>query len=225
MRVRPEGRGTGQHKVASKCLSDEPPSHHPQSGAQEGGGPFGKHFSARRQGSPYPKAEVLPRLLAKLTDFILASFLPAAAGLPGHILAVLYLLFADGILHGQSPGKKLMGIKVVELPTGRDIDYRESALRNFPLALALLLLLVPRFGDLLFLTVGASLVAFEAWQVATDKLGLRLGDLLAQTQVIDTKITTAVQVRPVLKVIRQGTTSAGSAAQVLLEPNGTGRAP
>jgi uncharacterized RDD family membrane protein YckC len=198
-------------------LSDEPPNSTKHPGAQEGGGPFGKHFSARPEGSPYPKAEILPRLLARLTDFILAAIFPLALGDAGHIVAVLFLLFADGMLHGQSPGKKLMGIKVVHLPSGREIDYRESGLRNFPLALAVLLKLLPSVGNTLFLTVGAALVAFEAWQVVSDKLGLRMGDLFAGTQVIDTKVLTAQQVRPVLKVIRSSQSSSG-VAQVLLEP-------
>lgn len=197
---------------------------------REGGGPFGRHFSARPEGSPYPKAELLPRLLARLTDSILAAVLPAAGGSVGGIAAVLYLLFADGMFHGQSPGKKLLGIKVVRLgagrlPSGGDIDPRESALRNFPFALALLLFFIPAIGHFLFLTAGSALIVFEGWQVVSDKLGLRMGDLFAGTQVVDTKVLVGeVQARPMLhpglKVVRPGSSRAPGTARVLLEPRG-----
>ena len=216
---------------------------------REGGGPFGRYFSARPEGSPYPKAELLPRLLARLTDCILAAVLPAVAGTVGGIAAVLYLLFADGLFRGQSPGKRLLGIKVVRLASGRipasaEIDSRESALRNFPFALALLLFFIPGIGHFLILTVGSALVVFEGWQVVNDKLGLRMGDLFAGTQVVDTKVLVgAAQERLVLhaalKVVRPGSSprtggpleerpSAGrfgscrapDAARVLFEPNG-----
>lgn len=193
---------------------------------REGGGPFGRHFSARPEGSPYPKAELLPRLLARLTDSILAAVLPAAAGTVGGIAAVLYLLFADGVFHGQSPGKKLLGIKVVRLagrlPAAGEIDSRESALRNFPFALALLLFFIPTIGHFLFLTAGSALIVFEGWQVVSDKLGLRMGDSFAGTQVVDTKVLVGAAQGPVLraglKVVRPGPSRAPGAAQVLIEP-------
>ena len=166
------------------------------------GGPFGRFFSARSQGSRYPKAELLPRMIARLTDFILASFLTMTAGEAGLILAVLFLLFADGIARGQSPGKKLMGIKVVHLPSGFDADYRESALRNFPLALPLLISVIPEVGPVLFWTLGPAVLLFEGSRVLFDKLGLRAGDLLANTQVVDTKVAVGEAARPKLELVR-----------------------
>jgi uncharacterized RDD family membrane protein YckC len=187
------------------------------------GGPFGRFFSARPEGSPYPKAELLPRLLARLTDLILAAFLPIAAGPAGGILAVLFLLFADGMLHGQSPGKKLMGIKVVHLPSRREADYRESALRNFPFALALLAHLLPSIGEFLFWTVGPAILVYEGFRVVSDKLGLRVGDLLGQTQVVDTKVLVGAQARPLLKIVRSGPGRVRGAARVLFEPTASER--
>ncbi len=195
-------------------MSDEP--RQPQG---EPSGPFGRFFSSRPEGSPYPKAEVLPRVLARLTDFVLAAFFPIAAGDAGAILAVLFVLFADGMLHGQSPGKRLLGIKVVHVPTCRDADYRESALRNFPFALVLLLQMVPTFGQFLLWTVGPAVLLFEAARVFGDKLGLRAGDLFAETQVVDTKVLAGVQTRPVLKAVRSG--EQRGAARVAFEPPGS----
>ncbi|MFN7130861.1 MAG: RDD family protein [Myxococcales bacterium] len=145
---------------------------------------------------------MLPRLLARLTDFLLAMVLPVAAGTLGAILAPLFVLFGDGIFHGQSFGKKLMGIKVVHLPTRSDIDYRESALRNFPFALAWLVAPLPQVGNVLFWLVTAAAVVWEGWQVVGDSLGLRMGDVVAETQVVDTKVPVGkAEGRPVLKVV------------------------
>ncbi len=188
------------------------------SGQQTSGGPFGRLFSARPEGSRYPKAELLPRLLARLTDFALAAFLPLAADKAGWILAVLFVLFADGILKGQSPGKKLLGIKVVHLPSGQGVDYRESALRNFPFALVLLAPLVPVVGQFAFWTAGPTLLLFESWRVFRDKLGLRMGDLFASTQVVDTKVPAGAIGRPKLEIVRTEPDRVRGAVRALLEP-------
>lgn len=196
-------------------MSDEPPSSQPHE--TRPGGPFGRFFSARPQGSPYPKAELLPRLLARLTDLILAGLLPLVAGEPGLVVAVLYLLFADGMLHGQSPGKKLLGIKVVCVPSRREASYRESALRNFPFACALLVAQVPEIGASLFWILGPAVLGLEGWQVLSDALGLRLGDLFGQTQVVDTKVLAGAAARPLLKAVPP-VPERVRAARVLLEP-------
>ncbi|MGC4113566.1 MAG: RDD family protein [Myxococcales bacterium] len=188
------------------------------SSKQVSGGPFGRFFSARPEGSRYPKAELLPRLLARLTDLVIAAFLPVAADKAGWILAVLFILFADGMLKGQSPGKKALGIKVVRLPNGEDIDYRESALRNFPFALVLLAPLLPVAGQFLFWTAGPTLLLFESWRVFRDKLGLRMGDLFASTQVIDTKVPVGAISRPKLELVRPEPGRVRGAVRVLLEP-------
>lgn len=185
---------------------------------QTSGGPFGRFFSARAEGSRYPKAELLPRLLARLTDLAVAAFLPLAADKAGWILGVLFLLFADGILKGQSPGKKAMGLKVVRLPGGEDIDYRESALRNFPFALVLLAPLVPAVGQFVFWVAGPTVLLFEGWRVFSDKLGLRAGDLVASTQVVDTKVPAGAVGRPKLELVRPEAGRVRGAVRALLEP-------
>ena len=182
------------------------------------GGPFGRFLSARPEGSRYPKAELLPRLLARVTDFILASFFPMSIPQGGWILAVLFLLFADGMFRGQSPGKKLLGIKVVHVTTGLEGDYRESALRNFPFSLVLLTVLIPTVGQHLLWALGPVLLVYEGWRVVSDKLGLRVGDLLAQTQVVDTKVVVGAASRPKLEIVRTESDRVRGAVRVLLEP-------
>jgi uncharacterized RDD family membrane protein YckC len=123
--------------------------------------------------SPYPKANVEKRLLAAAIDgllFMTAWFLyqnlnsiaPLAGG-------AAYLLLRDAV-GGQSLGKILMGLTVIRVETGRPCSAMDSVRRNA-------MLLVP----------GANIVAvfFEAATILRDKQGQRLGDRLAQTQVIE----------------------------------------
>ncbi len=169
-------------------MSDEPPLASIES---KGRAP------ARRKGSPYPKAELVPRLLARTVDFVIAGALTAVPA-AGPILALLYLLLADGVLRGQSLGKKIFGIKVVHVPSRRECGYRESAFRNAPFALIWVFFLVPLLGWFLLLTLGLAIVSFETYMVYTDALGIRIGDIFADSQVVDTKVLAADAARPVL---------------------------
>src|ERR687888_280297 len=119
---------------------------------------------ARRDGSPYPKADLTLRGLARLLDLTLAFAVANVAREAGPPLAALYLLFADGLMQG------------------------ESVLRNAPFALVGLFYGLTLVGWLLFFVVGLPIVAFEAYMVWSDRLGIRIGDIFADTQVVDAKV-------------------------------------
>jgi hypothetical protein len=123
--------------------------------------------------SPYPKANVEKRLLAAAIDGLLVmtawflyqnlnSIAPLAGG-------AAYLLLRDAV-GGQSIGKILSGLTVIRVQTGRPCSVMDSVRRNA-------MLLVP----------GANVVAvfFEAVTILRDRQGQRLGDRLAQTQVVE----------------------------------------
>ena len=121
----------------------------------------------------YAKVDVRKRLLAAWVDGI-----PAIAAwvlyrntesLWGAGVAVLYLLLRDAI-GGQSLGKLLVGLVVVNVQTGRFGTWKESALRN-------IFVLIP----------GANVMAIflESITLIRDPQGQRLGDRLAHTQVIE----------------------------------------
>ncbi len=153
----------------------------------------------RREGSPYPKADLRLRGLARLVDLVLAFAVANAARDAGPALAALYLLFADGLMQGQSVGKRLFGVSAMVLPArggtrGRPAGYRESVLRNAPFALAGLFYGLSLVGWVLFFVVGVPLVVLEAWLVWRDRLGLRIGDLFADTQVVDGKVLSKAEV-------------------------------
>ena len=123
--------------------------------------------------SPYVKADVKKRLFAATIDALMVVttcvlywnsdvVLYLAAG-------AAYLLLRDAI-KGQSIGKFLFGLVVISLETGRPSALAGSVRRNA-------LLLLP----------GANIVAIflEAGTVVRDPQGQRLGDRLAQTQVVE----------------------------------------
>lgn len=143
------------------------------------------------EGSPYPKAALLPRFVARASDLVLSFLLSGISEKAGVLAGLLYLLVADALMQGQSIGKRIAGVKVVHVPTRSPADVRHSMVRNAPFALAFLFSTVSLWGWLLFVLIGLPLILFEAYMVYTDALGVRLGDIFADTQVIDAKVVAA----------------------------------
>ncbi len=139
--------------------------------------------------SVYPKAHVLNRFVAKLIDLIIA--LAASSLIPnvGMLAGLAYLLIADGFSGGQSIGKRLIGLQTVVLQTRETSGFKESIVRNLPFAVAYLVVPLPFYVGWL---VAGAVVAFEALLVIGNEHGLRLGDEVARTQVLDAGLLEAV---------------------------------
>jgi uncharacterized RDD family membrane protein YckC len=89
------------------------------------------------------------RLAAQFLDGLVAAALPIAAFLVTFVLhavgivlivlacvfAFLYTLLADGLEGGQSYGKRMVGIRVVSMQTGRPCSFGQSFIRNLLLML------------------------------------------------------------------------------------------
>jgi uncharacterized RDD family membrane protein YckC len=141
-----------------------------------------------QEGSPYPKASLLLRGGARLVDILIAWVLFQSTGPAGIVIALLYLLFADGMIQGQSPGKKLFGVKVVYLPNRQGARHRDSVLRNAPFGLIIILSMMPELGFKAFVAGIVVIGGIEAVKCLRDPDGIRLGDIWAQTQVVDGKV-------------------------------------
>lgn len=141
------------------------------------------------EGDQYPKASLFLRSGARLIDVLIAWALYRATGPAGVVMALLYLLFADGMLQGQSPGKMIFGVKVMYLPTRSGARHRESVLRNAPFGLVVLLSMMPELGLKAFIAGAIVIGGIEALQCVRHERGVRLGDDWAQTQVIDGKVS------------------------------------
>jgi uncharacterized RDD family membrane protein YckC len=163
--------------------SEQPP---PKVAVLEGGAAAAR--SARREGSPYPKAALLPRAVARVADIVVSLALSAIVGPVGLAAGFLYLLIADALLSGQSIGKRLGGVKVVHVPTRSSANLVQSMIRNSPFALAFVFYAVPIVGWFLLVIIGLPLMVFEGYMVYSDSLGIRIGDVFADTQVIDAKV-------------------------------------
>jgi uncharacterized RDD family membrane protein YckC len=139
--------------------------------------------------SPYPRCSRLLRVLARSADAGVAYVLALAAGRAGLVVALLYILLADGVFHGQSAGKRIFGVRAVFLPLRAGARFRDSTLRNAPLALVVLLRMMPApLGLRAFLGGLMVIGGVEAWKSLRDPLGRRFGDVWAQTQVVDAKV-------------------------------------
>jgi uncharacterized RDD family membrane protein YckC len=142
---------------------------------------------ARPEGSPYPKADLTLRGLARLADLALAWAVTQSAPQVGPLFAAFYLLVADGLMNGQSVGKKIFGVRTVVVPRRAAAGWHESVLRNAPFALLAVFYAVPLLWPVLFV-VGLPVVGFEGYMIYTDRLGVRIGDIFADTQVVDAKV-------------------------------------
>ena len=137
--------------------------------------PLALRFTQRTV-SPYPPADRSNRLVAGAVDLTVAAACYAALAPENPIVAVtvspLYLLFRDGIFAGQSLGKMCVGQVVIRLSSGNRGRMIDSIRRNF-----------------IFVIPGMNLVALpvELTQTVKDQQGMRVGDRLAGTQVIDGK--------------------------------------
>jgi uncharacterized RDD family membrane protein YckC len=124
--------------------------------------------------SPYPRADVRRRAAAAATDILLVLSCAVVSFTQDSIVfiavAAIYLLLRDSVLPGQSIGKFFFGVRVISLGNGLPCSRLQSAQRNF-------ILVVPG------LNVVA--LALETLAAVRDPQGQRLGDKLANTQVVE----------------------------------------
>jgi len=129
---------------------------------------------------------------ARAVDLV-ACLLLWQLGAPGPVLAVLWLLLADALPRGASLGKRAFGLRVLHAPSGRPCGLRRSLVRNLPLAATLPLTALGWVGDALALMLGAAVWAFEGALVWTEDDGVRIGDIFAETVVVDERTGRASQ--------------------------------
>ena len=132
----------------------------------------------------YPKANVLNRFIAKFIDLLIVAIFYELSSRVGFIAGMMYLLIGDGFFQGKSVGKWLIGLQTY-VPARRSVcTFRESIIRNFPLAVAYFLFLIPYMGWLL--TVG--ILIFESLMMIGNGQGLRVGDEIGGTQVLEQEV-------------------------------------
>ena len=137
----------------------------------------------------YKKADVFKRFVAYLIDTILASvvsLIPVVGGL----VAGTYMLLRDGFdfMQNRSLGKMAVNLKPIVVKTGANCDLQTSAKRNWPFTIGYFLVAIPVVGWIFAVLLCIPLLIYviiEAVLVFTDEKGLRFGDKMAGTQVIE----------------------------------------
>jgi uncharacterized RDD family membrane protein YckC len=127
------------------------------------------------------------RALARLVDFLVALALGWYVPPVGPVAAALYMLVADSLMNGQSLGKRLFGVRAVSVVHRAPATLVDSVLRNSPFALVAVFGAAPLLWPALFVA-GVPILAVETYRAVTHPLGLRVGDLMAETQVVDGKV-------------------------------------
>ena len=134
------------------------------------------------------KPPISNRVAAKLVDLFLVILV--AAVLPrvlGPLLGFFYSVVADGFqfksFQGQSVGKKLFGLKVINRKTHQPASYRDSIIRNSPVGFSTFFAIIPIWGWIILFLVGLPLMVMEVYLIARVESGHRLGDVMADTEV------------------------------------------
>ena len=126
----------------------------------------------------YELATTLQRVLAYMIDFIILgivmsvlaavfSVLPSIQVLISTLIAVFYHLVFEVFNHGQSPGKKLIKLRVVTLKGGTPTPY------DYVLRWVFRMIDIPLTGGTLAILL-----------ISSSERNQRIGDILAQTTVI-----------------------------------------
>lgn len=140
------------------------------------------------------KVSVLNRVAAKMIDLVVVVTLAAILPRPlGPLLGFFYSLTADGMnfgpFQGQSVGKKLMKLQVLNVIRKKPASLRDSALRNAPVGVATFFAIIPIWGWLILALIGVPLMVMEIYLMLSVETGHRLGDVMGDTEVVEFSAT------------------------------------
>src|SRR3989475_9852168 len=101
----------------------------------------------------------------------------------GFLVAFWYILVAYGFA-GRSIGKRLIGLQAWVPESHAPAGFRDSIIRNVPLAVGYAAFQIPYVGWL----GAAAVLGIESLLIIGNERGLRIGDQLTHTQVVDEQI-------------------------------------
>lgn len=142
------------------------------------------------------RANPIRRVAAKFIDLFAVMLASIIVIYPlGPLAGFFYSIFADAIpvkgFEGQSLGKKLMRLRVVSTKSGASrsgrvrLSYRESIYRNAPVGVATFFALIPIWGWAILALIGFPLMIVEIYLLVRAPGGQRLGDVMADTEVVE----------------------------------------
>jgi len=131
----------------------------------------------------FPKATVLHRFIAKSLDVLIVLGVGELTPPYGFWVALWYVLVADGF-SGRSIGKRLIGLQTWVPELHAPAGFKDSIIRNVPFAVGYFTFQIPYVGWLGTIAI----LGIEALLIIGNEQGLRIGDELAHTQVVDETI-------------------------------------
>jgi uncharacterized RDD family membrane protein YckC len=90
-----------------------------------------------------------------------------------------------GPFQGQSVGKKLMKLQVINTIQKSPAAWKDSVLRNTPVGIATFFAIIPIWGWLILGIIGIPLMVMEIYLMVTVETGHRLGDVMGDTEVVE----------------------------------------
>ena len=109
------------------------------------------------------------RVMAWCIDGLMVVGLSIWCGVLGGLVSLAYWLLRDGLFHGQSVGKRLMGLCVLAHPGAEPCTFAASAIRN-------VLWVIP--------VVNVVMGISGLYALAKDPRGRHWGDRLGNTEVV-----------------------------------------
>jgi uncharacterized RDD family membrane protein YckC len=129
----------------------------------------------------FKRAGLLLRTVAKLLDLIIIAAVVEILPKAGFFAGLAYILIGDGLFDGRSLGKRVIGLKVVSAESYKPCTFRDSILRNSIFGIGFLFYKMLWFGWIFFIIIAV----FEYLILLGSKDGMRLGDEIAKTIVVD----------------------------------------
>jgi hypothetical protein len=127
-----------------------------------------------------------------LIVFLIAALLPYPVG---SLLSFFYSIAGDSLKlpsfrrqrngRSQSIGKKIMHLQVIHIPDHQPAKLMDSLLRNSPIGVATFFAIIPIWGWIIWALIGIPLLLMEIYLMASVETGHRLGDVIADTEVIE----------------------------------------
>jgi uncharacterized RDD family membrane protein YckC len=120
----------------------------------------------------------------EMVGSLLMGFTFGVSGVVSSLIAAIYMGVKDLDGGRYSFGKRAVGTRVVDATTLQRATPGKAFLRNLPWVLFWTLAIVPVIGDFIGWTLLALMAIIDLGMIVATPTGRRLGDLLANTQVV-----------------------------------------
>ncbi|NBX76655.1 MAG: hypothetical protein EBQ92_08880 [Proteobacteria bacterium] len=128
------------------------------------------------------------RCIAKGIDLVLVMVVffvgKTLWGPLGPLLGACYAAVQDSFSDGQSVGKRIIGLRTLDEGTGIACSAAGSCMRNLPLVLTVLCATIPVVWAFVLLAA-LSFVFLEIYLIFSLETGVRLGDVMANTLIVE----------------------------------------